>query len=99
MKWTETIKIQAASGQEECLKEKVFEVLEGIEKTSGCEGLVKIAVARHATVPGCFALQLWWKNEMLQRFGSKTALSLIQSLKVHGLTHHSAWIEQEEKQL
>lgn len=93
------IKIQAASGQGILLNDELTTLVQTMQRHSDCQGLTKIGFCQHGTVPDCFALHLEWETTDPEYQGSKTALSLIQSLQNLGLFYHSVWIEQEEKQL
>jgi hypothetical protein len=99
MKWIEMIKIQAASGQGTKLNDELTTLVQTMQRHSDCQGLTKIGFCQHGVVPECFALHLRWETADFEHQGSKTALSLIQSLQNFGLLYHSVWIEQEEKQL
>jgi hypothetical protein len=76
MKWLETIKVQAAAGQESALEHEL-----------------EAALYSHASVPGHFAIRLFWDTECPQIRGSIVGLSLAESLKAFGLVDHSVWIE------
>ena len=99
MKWIEIIKIQAASDQGTALENELTMLVHMVEKHADSQDLTKIGFYRHGTIPGCFAIHLRWESRSFERQGSKTALSLIQSLQRFGLIYHSVWIEKEEKQL
>jgi hypothetical protein len=97
MKWIEIIKIQAASGESITLHDRLATLVQTMQRHADCQGLTTIGFCQHGTVPGCFALHLSWETGAPERQGSKTALSLIQSLQRFGLLSHSVWIEQEEQ--
>lgn len=93
MKWFETIKVQAASGQETALENELVEMAITARKSSVCQSLVKIILSRHLTSPGFFGIHLWWETDEPPNQGSTPGLSLTQTLKEYGLVEHAVWIE------
>jgi hypothetical protein len=93
MRWLETIKVQSATGKEKATENELSIVVREIRKNTSRPGLQEAAVSSHASVPGCFALRLFWDTDSPQSRGSLLGMSLTQSLKVFGLVDHSVWIE------
>jgi hypothetical protein len=93
MRWLETIKVQSATGKEKATENELSIVVREIRKNTDRQGLQEAAVSSHASVPGCFALRLFWDTDDPQSRGSLLGMSLTQSLKVFGLVDHSVWIE------
>jgi len=93
MKWLETIKVQAAGDQEGVMEKELTALAHDLGKAPECPGLVETALYSHASVPGHFAIRLFWDTQCLQIQGSLLGLSLTQTLKAFGLVDHSVWIE------
>jgi hypothetical protein len=93
MKWLETIKVQSATGKEKTTENELSILVREIRKNTDRQGLQEAAVSNHASVPGCFALRLFWDTDDPQSRGSLLGMSLAQSLKIFGLVNHSVWIE------
>ena len=93
MKWLETIKVQSATGKEKTTENELAILLREIRKNTERKGLREASVSSHASVPGCFALRLFWDTDDPQSSGSLLGMSLAQSLKIFGLVNHSVWIE------
>jgi len=93
MRWLETIKVQSATGKEKTTESELTTLVHEIRKNTDRQGLWEAAVSSHASVPGCFALRLFWDTGDPQPRGSLLGMSLAQSLKVFGLVDHSVWIE------
>jgi len=91
--WLETIKVQAADGQESAIENELTELAPDVRKNPDCPGLVEAALYSHASVPGYFAIRLFWDTDCPQIRGSLLGLSLTQTLKAFGLVDHSVWIE------
>ena len=94
MSWLESIKLQAAVGDEGAIVEKLAMLFGSLEKRNHT-GLARIAVCRHASIPGCFAIHLFWKTSHPDTGGSRVGLKLVQALKAHGLIEHSVWTGEE----
>lgn len=94
MKWLETIKVQAASGQELMTERKLLALTHDIRKSSQESGVLHAEIYRHIAVPGYFALYLFWETESPQIQGSMLGLQLKQTLKTFGLVDHTVWTEQ-----
>jgi hypothetical protein len=97
MRWMETIKIQLATGKEHAAEHELTALAREVQKNPDRQGLCEATVSRHATVPGCFALRLFWDTDDPQPNGSPLGMSLAQSLKAFGLVDHSVWIEAGNK--
>ena len=93
MKWMETIKVQSASRREQITEYELMHLACDVRNNPDCQGLLEVKVSSHATVPGCFALILFWDTGDLRPGGSLLGMGLAQSLKVLGLVDHSVWIE------
>jgi hypothetical protein len=93
MRWLETIKVQSATGKEKATENELSISVRDIRKNTSRPGLQEAAVSSHASVPGCFALRLFWDTDIPQSRGSLLGVSLAQSLKIFGLVNHSVWIE------
>lgn len=97
MRWMETIKVQSATGKEHTAENELTALARDIHLNTGRQGLREAAVSRHAAVPGCFALRLFWDTDDPRLGGSLLGMSLAQSLKTFGLVDHSVWIEAGNK--
>ena len=93
MRWLETIKVQSATGKEETTENELTILVREVRKNTDRQGLREATVSSHASVPGYFALRLFWDTDDLQASGSILGMNLAQSLKVFGLVDHSVWIE------
>lgn len=93
VRWLETIKVQSATGEEKATKNELSILVREIQKNTERKGLREASVSSDASVPGCFALRLFWDTDSPQSKGSLLGMSLAQSLKVFGLVNHSVWIE------
>ena len=93
MKWMETIKVQSASRREQITEHELMLLACDIRNNPDSQGLREVTVSSHATVPGCFALLLFWDTDDLRPGGSLLGMGLAQSLKAFGLVDHSVWIE------
>jgi hypothetical protein len=93
MRWVEIIRIQSATGKEQTTLRELTILGNEIIKDPGCHGLRDVTVSRHASIPGCFALMLFWDTNDPQPKGSLLGMSLAQGLKTFGLVDHSVWIE------
>ena len=93
MKWMETIKVQSATGKEQTSESELNILAHEVQKDPARQGLREATVSSHATVPGYFALRLFWDTDDPQASGSLLGMNLAQSLKVFGLVNHSVWIE------
>ena len=93
MRWMETIKVQSATGKEQVIVDELIALAKQVQKSGNGHGLQEAMVSCHASVPGYFALRLFWNTDTPQTRGSMIGLSLTQALKVFGLVDHSVWIE------
>jgi hypothetical protein len=99
MRWMETIKVQSATGKDLTAEHELKVFAREVQKNLHRQGLKEPMVSIHATVPGCFALRLFWDTDDPQLRGSLLGMNLAQSLKVFGLVDHSVWIEDTRKQI
>jgi hypothetical protein len=88
MRWLETIKVQSATGKEETTENELTILVREVRKNTDRQGLREATVSSHASVPGYFALRLFWDTDDLQASGSILGMN-----KVFGLVDHSVWIE------
>ena len=93
MRWMETIKVHSATGKEQVIVDELMALAQQVQKSANGQGLQEAMVFCHASVPGHFALRLFWNTDTPQTRGSMIGLSLTQALKVFGLVDHSVWIE------
>jgi hypothetical protein len=98
MRWMETIKVQSSAGKEQTTEHELAVLAREVQENPDRRGLREAAVSSHASVPGCFALRLFWDTDTPQTQGSLIGLSIAQSLKVFGLVDHSVWIEAESNE-
>ena len=93
MKWLEMIKAQTAAGQESRAEGELRALIEDIRKSFNTPDLLEIVLYYHASIPGCFTMQLIWDTRTPEFQGSLLGLRLTQSVKTFGLVDHSVWIE------
>lgn len=98
MRWLETIKVQAAGGQDSTVENELMALAHDLRKSPDCPGLLEAALYSHASLPGHFAIRLLWDTKCPQIQGSLLGLSLTQALKAFGLVDHSVWIENRKKE-
>lgn len=96
MRWLETIRVQSATGKEKTTENELTILVREIRENTDRQGLRATTVSNHVSVPGYFALRLFWDTDDLQARGSLLGINLAQSLKVFGLVDHSVWIECSE---
>ena len=70
MKWMESIKVQSASRREQITEHELMLLACDIRNNPDSQGLREVTVSSHATVPGCFALLLFWDTDDLRPGGS-----------------------------
>ena len=97
MKWMETIRVQAAIGQDKSVEESLTALAHEASNHPDCSGFLNAKVYRNAVVPGYFAIDLFWDSEHAQIRGSVWGLNLIEILKAMGLVDHSVWIEEARR--
>ncbi len=95
MKWIETIKVQAAGGQERAIDKKLTILTNDLRKSTDSPGLQETVIYNHAAITGYFAIKLFWDTETPQNRGSALGLTLAQTVKSYGLVDHSVWVERE----
>lgn len=93
VKWMETIKVQAAIGQEKSVERSLTDLAHEATNHPDCSGFLNATVYRHAVVPGSSAIHLFWDTEHPQIHGSTLGLSLLQTVKTMGLADHAVWIQ------
>ncbi|MBW1676829.1 MAG: hypothetical protein JRJ79_09530 [Deltaproteobacteria bacterium] len=93
MRWMETIKIQSATGKEQITVNELIALAQKVQKSANGQVLRDAMVFCHASVPGYFALKLFWNTDTAQTRGSMIGLSLTQALEAFGLVDRSVWIE------
>lgn len=96
MKWMETIRVQSAPCKEQTALMELTFLRDEIVKGIGYRGVEDVIALSHASIPGCFALMLFWDTNDPQSKGSLLGMSLAQSLKTLGLVDHAVWIENDE---
>jgi len=92
MKWFEMIKVQAATGLESKAEDKLAALVKDVINSPDSSGLLETALYNHASIPGCFAMQLAWDTETPNIQGSLLGLRLTQTVKSFGMVDHSVWI-------
>jgi len=94
MKLLEIINIQAADDSEDKVKAQVEKVMDQLATESVNEGLIDLKVFSNRSVKGNMVIHLYRVINITEKRESLLGLSLYQSLKPFGLTHHSVWEEQ-----
>jgi hypothetical protein len=97
MKWLETIKLQLATGMESITEKKLLGLANEVRNGHDHRGSLEVMVYNHASVPGCFAIRLFWSSGPPLVQGSPLGIGIAQTLKNFGLVDHSVWIEKEKK--
>jgi hypothetical protein len=97
MKWLETIKLQSASGMESITERELHGLANEVRNSPDHRGSLEAVVYSHASVPGYFAIRLFWSTGLPQLRGSPLGMRITQTLKTFGLVDHSVWIEKEKK--
>jgi len=97
MKWLETIFVQAGGGDEKNAENQLRELASTLPTNPDCSGLAEAEIYRHASIRGDFALQLLWKTNQPQSYGSPTGLGLKEVMKKYGLVDHKVWIQMKEE--
>ena len=97
MKWLETIKLQSASGMESKTERELHGLANEVRNGPDLKGSVEVAVYSQASVPGYFAICLFWSTGPPPLRGSPLGMRITQTLKTFGLVDHSVWIEKEKK--
>jgi len=93
MRWQETIRVQSATGKEKTTERELTLLSREIRENTDLQGLCAVTLTNHASVPGYFALRLFWDTDDPHIRGSLLGMNLAQSLKVFGLVDHSIWVE------
>jgi hypothetical protein len=97
MKWLETIKLQSASGVESITERELHGLASEVKNSPDHRGSVEAVVYNHTSVPGYFAIHLFWSSGPPLVQGSPLGMRIAQTLKTFGLVDHSVWIEKEKK--
>ena len=92
MKWLEIIAIRTAS-----MADQPIHFLKHAAGSLLAPGLKEASVCSHASIPGDFAITLFWETEKTKPWGSDLAIGLVQELKNLGLVDHSIWIIQQRQ--
>jgi hypothetical protein len=92
MKWLESIKLQTASGLESRTEEELGALVKDVLNNPDSFGFLEAVLYKHASIPGCFAMQLTWDTETPKIQGSLLGLRLTQTVKSFGVVDHSVWI-------
>lgn len=95
MKWLEIIRVQAAIGLESRAEDELTGLVRDVRNRPDNSGLLEIRPYHHASIPGCFVIQLTWNTKTPWVQGSLLGLRLTQTLKSFGLADHSVWISKE----
>ena len=95
MKWLEVIKVQTASGLESRTEEELAALAKDVLNNQSSSGLLETVLYSHASIPGCFAMQLIWDTDTPNIQGSLLGLRLTQNMKSFGMVDHSVWIGKE----
>ncbi len=92
MKWIEFIKVQTPANPNQVLNRELLGLARNLTNKPG---LTDVAVSRHASIPGDFAMFLSWDTDELEISGSEIGLNVGQVLRKHGLVNHSVWLSTE----
>jgi hypothetical protein len=95
MVWMEMIRLRATEGQTEAALGLLRYSVNNVVKESG---LVQIHVYNSASFHGDMALSLVWDTHLPHRHGSRTGLTIGETLNAFGLVEHSIWVEKEARQ-
>src|SRR4030042_2692536 len=97
MKCVETIKLQSACGMESASERELHGLGNEVRNSPDHRGSLEAIVYNHTSVPGYFAIRLFWSTKPPQLQGSPLGMRITQTLKTFGLVDHSVWIEKEKK--
>lgn len=98
MKWMETLRVQTAGNRKGDAGQELSALVQDVHKSRECEGLMDLLLYSHGSMPGFFAIHLFWDTECCQIRGSLPGLSLAQTLKSFGMVDHSVWVEKKGDQ-
>jgi hypothetical protein len=96
MVWMEMIRLRTTEGRGEAALGLLNHSLNHLTKEE--PGLVQIHVYNSASFRNDLALSLVWNTHVPHRQGSRTALSISETLNAFGLVEHSVWVEKEARQ-
>ena len=95
MVWMEMIRLRATEGQTEAALGLLRYSVSNVTKEPG---LVQIHVYNSAAFHSDLALSLVWDTHLPHRQGSRTGLTISETLNAFGLVEHSIWVEKEARQ-
>ncbi|MGD0233690.1 MAG: hypothetical protein ABSC55_04035 [Syntrophorhabdales bacterium] len=95
MVWMEMIRLRTTEGQSEAALGLLRYSVRNVAKEPG---LVQIHVYNSASFHSDLALSLVWDTHVPHRQGSRTGLSISETLNAFGLVEHSIWVEKEARQ-
>ena len=95
MKWLETIKVQTAGGQETLAHAELIALTREVSQATDLTGPLETCLYRHASVPGHFAIHLFWDTSNPQIRGSLLGLRLTQGMRHFGLVDHTVWLQNQ----
>jgi len=95
MVWMEMIRLRTTEGQSEAALGLLRYSVSNAAKEPG---LVQIHVYNSASFRNDLALSLVWDTHVPHRQGSRTGLSISETLNAFGLVEHSIWVEKEARQ-
>ena len=96
MVWMEMIRLRTTEGQSEAALGLLHNSVSNVAKEPG---LVEMHVYNSASFSNDLALSLLWDTRIALRQGSRTGLSISETLNVFGLVEHSIWVEKESRQV
>ena len=95
MVWMEMRRLRTTEGQSEAALGLLRYSVSNVAKEPG---LVQIHVYNSASFHNDLALSLVWDTHIPHRQGSRTGLSISETLNAFGLVEHSIWVEKEARQ-
>ena len=95
MVWMEMIRLRTTEGHSEAA---LGLLNHSINNLASEPGLVQIHVYNSASFRNDLALSLVWDTHVPHRQGSRTGLSISETLNTFGLVEHSIWVEKEARQ-
>jgi len=95
MVWMEMIRLRTTEGQTEAA---LGLLRYSVSHVTGEPGLVRIHVYNSAAFHTDLALSLTWDTQAPHHQGSRTGLSISDTLNAFGLVEHSVWVEKEARQ-
>ncbi len=95
MVWMEMIRLRTAAGKGQAAMGLLNYSMSHVAKEPG---LVRVHVYNSAAFHNDLALSLIWDTHVPHPQGSRTGLSITETLNGFGLVEHSIWVEQEARQ-